>query len=165
MSQPLPITSLARRGFEDYVAGSVYEFGAIKVDEAEVVSFAERFDPQPFHTDPQVAERSSFGGLIASGWHTAGLASRLVVDHFLPGSASMGSPGVDELRWVRPVRPGDELSIRTTITETRPSHSKPDRGLVHTFIEVLNQNGEVALGMKLVFIMQRVGAGLPTDRE
>src|SRR5262245_65071425 len=108
---PSPI---APRYFEDYVAGATHEFGSILVEEAEVVSFAKRFDPQPFHIDPEAASQSIFGGLIASGWHSASLMMRLIVDHYLAHASSLGSPGVDELRWLKPVRPGDELSIRAT---------------------------------------------------
>ncbi|MEI8183847.1 MAG: MaoC family dehydratase, partial [Desulfomonile sp.] len=103
------------RYFEDYVPGSVHEFGSIAVEEAEMINFARRFDPQPFHIDPEAAKQSIFGGLIASGWHTASLAMRLLVDHYISHVASLGSPGVDELRWLKPVRPGDTLSVRITL--------------------------------------------------
>lgn len=147
MSEPTPIDTLARQSFEDYAAGAMYEFGNITVDEADVISFGHQFDPQPFHTDPATASQSHFGGLIASGWHTAGLAMRLLVDHFLPLTASLGSPGVDELRWLKPVRPGDVLSLRVTILEARRSASKPDRGFVRTHMEVLDQHRDVVMSM------------------
>ena len=143
-------TPIEDRFFEDYVAGSVHEFGSIVVEEAEILEFARRFDPQVFHTDPEAAKRTIFGGLIASGWHTAAMMMRLIVDHYLPGTASMGSPGIDELRWIRPVRPGDELSIRVTVLEANRSNSKPDRGVIRSFVEVLNQNREVVLTVKAV---------------
>ncbi len=139
-----------QRYFEDYVAGSVYEFGFVTVEQDEVIAFARRFDPQVFHVDPESAKGTIYGGLIASGWHTAGLMMRLFVDHFLSKVASLGSPGVDELRWNKPVRPGDELAIRVTVQETKRSRSKPDRGIVHSFIEVMNQNREVVMSMKAV---------------
>ena len=139
-----------KRYFENYVAGSVYEFGSIAVEQEEVISFAQRFDPQVFHTDPELAKKTIFGGLIASGWHTAGLMMRLFVDHYLSKAASLGSPGVDELRWTKPVRPGDELAIRVTVQEVKRSRSKPDRGIVHSFIEVMNQNREVVMSIKAV---------------
>ncbi len=139
-----------RRYFEDYVPGSVHEFGPIAVEQDEVIAFARRFDPQVFHTDPELAKNTIYGGLIASGWHTAGLMMRLFADHFLSKVASLGSPGVDELRWKLPVRPGDELSIRVTVLETKRSRSKPDRGMVRSFIEVINQNREVVMSMKAV---------------
>lgn len=138
------------RYFEDYRPGSVHEFGAINVSEQEIVAFGRQFDPQPFHTDPQAARGSIYGGLIASGWHTAGLMMREFVRFYLSGVASLGSPGVDELRWSLPVRPGDTLTMRVTVTKTKRSRSKPDRGLLHSFIEVLNQNREVVMSMKAV---------------
>ena len=140
------------RYFEDYLVGSVQEYGSIAVEQDEVIAFAKRFDPQIFHTDPESAKETIFGGLIASGWHTAGLMMRLFADHFLSKVASLGSPGVDELRWNKPVRPGDELSIRVTVLEKRRSRSKPDRGIVHSFIEVMNQNSDVVMSMKAVNI-------------
>jgi acyl dehydratase len=141
------------RYFEDYITGSVHQFGSIVVTEAEVIAFAQRFDPQPFHLDPDAARESMFGGLIASGWHTASLMMRLIVEHYLSRVASLGSPGVDELRWLKPVRPGDELSVRVTIGDTQRSRSKPDRGIVHSFVEVFNQNGEVVMSLKAVNFM------------
>ena len=141
------------RYFEDYVAGSVHEFGSIAVEQDEVISFAQRFDPQVFHTDPELAKSTIFGGLIASGWHTAGLMMRLFADHYLSKVASLGSPGVDELRWKVPVRPIDELSIRVTVRETKRSRSKPDRGIVHSFIEVTNQKREVVMTMKAMTLV------------
>ena len=138
------------RYFEDYLTGSVYEFGSIAVEQEEVIAFARRFDPQVFHIDPESAKETIYGGLIASGWHTAGLMMRLFSEHFLSKVASLGSPGVDELRWHKPVRPGDELSVRVTILETKRSRSKPDRGIVNSFIEVINQNLDVVMSMKSV---------------
>jgi acyl dehydratase len=139
-----------QRYFEDYVAGTVYEFGSITVEQEEIIAFARRFDPQVFHTDPELAQSTIYGGLIASGWHTAGLMMRLFADHFLSKVASLGSPGVDELRWNMPVRPGDELSVRVTVQETKRSRSKPDRGIIQSVIEVLNQHREVVMSMKAV---------------
>jgi acyl dehydratase len=143
------------RYFEDYIVGSVHECGSIAVTEEEVISFARRYDPQYFHTDPDAAVRSPFGGLIASGWHTAAMMMRLLVDNVISSVAGLGSPGVDALRWVKPVRPGDELSIRVTVRSSRRSRSRPDRGIVVFFIEVMNGKKEVvmtlqAMGMYLV---------------
>jgi acyl dehydratase len=146
-------TSIDDRYFEDYVPGSIHEFGSISVDQDEVTSFAKRFDPQDFHTDPEAAKLTIFGGLIASGWHTAGLMMRLYADHYLSKVASLSSPGVDELRWKLPVRPGDELSIRVTVTEARRSSSKPDRGIVRSLIEVLNQKQEVVMSMSALNLL------------
>ncbi len=140
--------SVEDRYFEDYVPGEVHEFGSIVAEEAEMIDFARRFDPQPFHTDPVAAKQTIFGGLIASGWYTAGLMMRLYADHYLSHVASLGSPGVDEVRWLKPVRPGDTVVLRVKISRTKRSRSKPDRGIVHSHIEVLNQNGETVMTMK-----------------
>jgi acyl dehydratase len=141
------------RYFEDYQGGAVYEYGYATVAEEEVIAFARRFDPQPFHADPELATAGPFGGLIASGWHTAGIFMRLFADHYLSRVASLGSPGVDELRWPVPVRPGDRLRLRTTIIEARPSRSKPDRGLVRTRAELLNQDNRGALSLVVVNLL------------
>lgn len=147
---PVPIEE---RYFEDYVAGSVFEYGSIPVEEAEVINFAKRYDNQTLHTDAEAAARGPFGGLIASGWHTAGLMMRLFTDHYLSKVASVVSPGVDELRWTKPVRPGDRLSIRVSILESRRSRSKPDRGTVHSRVEVLNQDREVVMSLRAMNIL------------
>jgi acyl dehydratase len=139
--------SVTDRYFEDYVVGAVYEYGYATVTEAEIIAFAERFDPQPIHVDAEFASNGPFGGLIASGWHTAAIAMRMVVDHYVSKVASLASPGVDELRWPTPVRPGDLLRLRTTIEETRRSVSKPDRGLVRTRAELLNQQDQTVLSL------------------
>ena len=139
-----------QRWFEDYRTGLVLEFGAVRVDEAEVIEFARRYDPQPFHIDAGAAARGPYGGLIASGWHTGSIIMRLLVEHYLSPVSSLGSPGLDELRWLAPVRPGDTLSVRVTILEARRSQSKPDRGLVQALIEVLNQRREVVMSMKAI---------------
>jgi acyl dehydratase len=141
------------RYFEDYEPGTVHEFGTIAVEETEIIEFGQRFDPQVFHTDPQAAKQTIYGGLIASGWQTASLMMRLFVDHYLSGIASLGSPGVDEMRWIKPVRPGDILSLRVTVLQTKRSRSKPDRGVLFSFIEVLNQNHDVVMSMKAVNLL------------
>ena len=144
------------RYFEDYVAGSVHEFGSIVVDEQEVLDFGKRFVPLSYHTDKEAAKKSLYGGLIASGWNTAALMMRLYTDNYLSKVANLGSPGVDELRWDKPVFPGDELSIRVTVLEARRSASKPDRGILRSFIEVLNQKREVVMTLKSVnFVRSR----------
>lgn len=137
-----------QRWFEDYRPGLVLEFGSVRVEEAELIEFARRYDPQPFHIDADAAAKGAFGGLIASGWHTGSLMMRLLVQHYLSPVSSLGSPGLDEVRWLAPVRPGDTLSARVTIVETRRSQSKPDRGLVRAKMEVLNQRREVVMSMK-----------------
>ena len=146
-------TPITDRYFEDYIPGSIHEFGSISVTQEQIIAFAKDFDPQDFHTDPEAAKQTIFGGLIASGFHTAGLMMRLYADHYLSRVASLSSPGVDELRWKQPVRPGDELSIRVTVVEARRSNSKPDRGIVRSFIEVLNQNHEVVMSMSALNLL------------
>jgi acyl dehydratase len=141
-------TPVEDRYFEDYVPGDVHEFGSIIVEEDEMIAFARRFDPQPFHTDPAAAKQSVFGGLIASGWYTASLAMRLLVDNYISRVASLGSPGADEVHWRKPVRPGDTLSIRVTLIESKVSRSKPNQGTIRVYIEVLNQHREVVMTWK-----------------
>ena len=142
--------------FEDFRPGDVQETGKVTVSRDAVVAFAREFDPQPFHIDEEAAQRSPYGGLIASGWHTAALCMRLVVDLLGPGSGSLGSPGVDELRWLKPVRPGDELSVRVEVMEAIPSRSKPDRGLVKLRYIMRNQKGEDVMTMiALGFMLRR----------
>jgi len=143
------------RYFEDYIEGDVHSFGSIAVEADEIVSFARRFDPQDFHIDPVAAKRTPFDGLIASGWHTAGLMMRLYVEHYLTHVASLASPGLDELRWHKPVRPGDRLSVRVSVLKAAPSRSKPDRGAVTSFIEVLNQADEIVMTLKAINIIAR----------
>ena len=143
-----------KRHFEDYVPGLVLEYGTISISEAEIIDFAKRFDPQFFHIDPEAAKGGPYGGLIASGWHTAAVMMRLVADHFLPKVASLGSPGIDEIRWTRPVRPGDSLSIRISILEGKRSTSKPDRGVVRSLVEVLNQKQECVMTVKAMNIFR-----------
>jgi acyl dehydratase len=143
------------RFFEDYKPGDVYEFGTVTVTEREIIEFAKQFDPQYFHVDPQKAVHSRFGGIIASGWHTAGLAMRLYVDQYLSHVASLASPGVDEVRWPNPVRPGDTLRVRVTILEARLSRSKTDRGIVRAKIEAINQKDELVLSMVGISIIGR----------
>lgn len=143
------------RYFEDYAAGYTYEFGSMEVTAAEIIEFASKYDPQYFHIDAEKAKASRFGGIVASGWHTVSLVMRLYVDHFLSHVASLASPGVDELRWPNPVRPGDTLKIRVTILEAQPSRSKPDRGVVRAKLEALNQKDELVLSMIGMSILAR----------
>lgn len=133
------------RYFEDYLEGETYTFGSVDVDEAEVVDFARRFDPQFFHIDKEKARDGIYGGLIASGWHTASMMMSLLTQYYLSDVSSMGSPGLDGLRWIAPVRPGDTLSVRVKTTKARRSSSKPERGIINTFIEVLNQDQDVVM--------------------
>ena len=144
-----------QRFFEDYSAGRVYEFGTVTVSESEIIGFAARYDPQYFHVDPVKAAASEFGGIIASGFHTVSLAMRIFVDHYLSRVASLASPGVDEIRWPNPLRPGDTLRVRITILEARLSRSKLDRGIVRARVEAINQKDELVLSMNVVSILGR----------
>jgi len=148
-------TPINDRYFEDYIEGDIHRFGSIPVELDEVIAFAKRFDPQSFHVDPDAAKLTQFGGLIASGWHTAALTMRLYAEHYLTHVASLASPGVDELRWLMPVRPGDALSVRVTVLRAVPSNSKPERGIVTSFVEVFNQAGELVMTFKCVNFIRR----------
>jgi len=134
--------------FEDFSVGQILDLGSRTLTEQEIIDFATQFDPQPFHVDRAAAAASIFGGIIASGWHTAATMMRLMVDGFAGNSSSMGSPGVEELRWLKPVRPGDTLRVSLLTLETRPSSSKPDRGVVVTEWRAVNQHGEMVCTMK-----------------
>ena len=126
---------VGQRHFEDYVPGAVCVYGEIAITTEAIVEFARRYDPQPMHTDPEAARRGRFGGLIASGWHTGAMMMRLFADHVLSPVSSMASPGLDELRWLHPVRPGDSLTLRVTVLEARLSRSKPEQGIVRSLVE------------------------------
>lgn len=139
---------MKERYFEDYRAGETFEFGDRLITEEEIIAFARQYDPQPFHIDPRAALDSPFGGLIASGWLTAAVAMRMIVDNLISPVSGMGSPGVDEVRWPRTVRPGDRLRMRAIVLETRRSTSKPDRGVLKIRHEVLNQDGAIVMTMQ-----------------
>jgi acyl dehydratase len=145
------------RYWEDFRAGDVFELGTRTITREEIVSFAAQWDPQPFHLDEAAGARSSFGGLVASGWHTASVCMRLYVDALLLGAASMGSPGLEELRWPAPVRPGDTLSVTLTVLETRPSARAAERGTLLLRWEATNQHG--------VLVLHMTGRGLFGRRE
>jgi acyl dehydratase len=154
---------LDARYFEDYPPGLSVECGPIGVDEADIIAFGRQFDPQPFHVDPKSAAALRLGSVIASGWHTASLMMRLLVEHFLPRAAGLASPGIDELRWLAPVRPGDQLSLRIAVAEARRSRSKPDRGMVQTYNELVNQRGEAVMTVKTMTLMRCRTAASPAD--
>jgi acyl dehydratase len=139
---------LKHRWFDDYRVGEVFEFGAHAVSEAEIISFATQYDPQFFHVDREAAKASPYGGLIASGWMTAAVAMRMMCKHFIPDASALGSPGVDQLRWLLPVRPGDTLRIRASVLDTKRSQSKPDRGVVTVRQELLNQLDQVVMSLE-----------------
>ncbi len=142
-----PGVDVRDRHFEDYVAGTVEEFGDVEMTLAEILEFARRYDPQPIHIDAESAARGPFGGIIASGWHTAAVTMRLLVAHYLSSVASLASPGLEELRWLAPVRPGDRLRVRVTVLDTRRSRSKPDRGVVRSRTEVWTAEGVQVMSM------------------
>jgi acyl dehydratase len=143
------------RYFEDYQVGAVYEYGYLTVSQEEIIAFAEQFDPQPIHTDPDFSATGPFAGLIGSGWHSAGLLMRLLATHYLSRVASLASPGVDQVRWAVPLRPGDRLRLRATITDARGSKSKPDRGIVHTQAQLLNQDDGCPISLQAVNLLRK----------
>ena len=133
--------------WEDFTPGWVFETATRTLSEEDIVRFAREYDPQIYHTDAEAAKRSPFGGLIASGWQTGAVGMRLMCDGYLIESSCVGSPGIDEMRFIKPVRPGDTLRLRSSVIESAPSKKQPNRGTVLFRWEVLNQNDEVALSM------------------
>jgi acyl dehydratase len=133
--------------WEDFTPGWRYESAAASIDAADIKRFAQQYDPQPYHTDETAAKATPFGGLIASGWHTCAVAMRLMCDGYLLASSCVGSPGIEELRWLKPVRPGDRLRLRATSLEQLPSRTQPGRGTVKFRWEVLNQDDDVVCTM------------------
>jgi acyl dehydratase len=145
--------------WEDFPVGRVREIGpSAPLTRDEIVEFARRYDPQPFHVDEAAARASAFGGLVASGWQTCGIAMRMYVDEVLRKTASMGSPGVEQVRWTKPVRPGDTLRLRVEVLEARPSESKPHVGLVRSRWQLTNQGGETVMEMEGWGMFRRRGA-------
>jgi acyl dehydratase len=153
------MTQSALLHWEDFPVGKVLEMGGLTVTREEILAFARQFDPQPFHVDEEAARHSIFGGLAASGWHTASLAMRMWCDGILLRAASSGSPGVEKIRWLKPVRPGDTLRLRVKVVEARPMASKPHLGLVRNEWTVLNQDGEPVMEMDGWGILRRRDAG------
>ena len=134
--------------WEDMQAGHVRQLGSITPTREEIIAFATQFDPQPFHLDDEAAKASVFGALCASGWHTCSMAMRLMVTNFTQQAASLGSPGLENIKWLKPVLPNDTLSLQSTVLETRPMNSRPDVGLVRSVWEMYNQHGEKVLHME-----------------
>lgn len=141
------------RWFEDYVPGETHDCGTFSVTEAEIIEFATRFDPQPFHLDREVAAKSVFGGLVTSGMHTTALMMRQFVDHYISSVASVGGLGTDHMRLLKPVRPGVVMSARATVLEARRSKSKPDRGFLRTLGELTDEDGDTAMRIELLHLM------------
>jgi len=142
------VTPKHKHYWEDFKVGDTSNLGERTVDREEIIAFANMYDPQPFHIDEEAGRQSMFGGLIASGWHTVAIVMRLSVDSYLRDSASLGSPGVDNVRWLKPVRPGDTIRATRTVVETRASKSRPELGSVKTRWEVFNQHGEMVMSME-----------------
>ena len=141
---------MTHRYFEDFVEGQTFDLGTFSYTEQQIIDFAREFDPQPMHTDPEAARASTYRSLIASGWQTATSYMRRLVDAIMRDSESIGSPGLDRLRWLRPVRAGDTLRARFTVLEARLSNSRPDWGIVRSRGEVLNQQDEVVMDVEAV---------------
>jgi acyl dehydratase len=139
---------MPRYAFEDFEVGQAIACGPRTVTADEIVAFAKQFDPQPFHVDRAAGERSIYGSLIASGWHTVAMAMKMACDAYLLDSTSAGSPGIDELRWIKPVRAGDTLRAEIVTLEVRPSNSRPDRGVVVSEWRVYNQRDELVMTMR-----------------
>lgn len=144
--------------FEDFAVGDVFRVGPVALAEADIIEFGRQFDPQPFHIDPAAAAETIYGGIIASGWHVGGVAFRMFIQAGIIAGGSMGSPGVDEVRWHAPVRPGDTVHMVATVLETRPSASRDDRGYVTMQYQVYNQRDENVMSWKGVQIIGRRGA-------
>ena len=138
------------RYFEDFVVGQTLELGSHEFTSDSIIAFGKAYDPQVYHVDPERAKSSVFGGLIASGWHTAVVYMRLLVDGLLDATESLGSPGLDQVRWLKPVRPGDVLTARITFLDSKPSRSRPDRGIIRSRGEMINQDGELVMQLEAV---------------
>ncbi len=143
------------RTFEDFREGEVIDLGEKLVTREEIIAFAGEFDPQPFHLDEKAGEASMLGGLAASGWHTIGMLMRQLCDNLLLNSTCMGSPGVDKLRWLSPVRPGDRLKMTAEVTQTRALKSKPDLGVVRFVFKIANQNGDAVMTQENAILFGR----------
>ena len=145
--------------WEDFKVGERIAVGTVGVNRDEIIEFASRYDPQPFHVDEEAAKQSIYGGLIASGWHSCALIMRLICDSYMLEAASLGSPGVENVRWPKPVRPGDTLTAYRTTEESRESRSRPEAGIVKTLWEVENQNGELVMTMSGINLFLRRNPG------
>lgn len=159
---------MSKQAFEDFQVGQVREFGGRQVDADEARRFAAAYDPQPIHLDEAAAAASVFGGMSISGWHTCAMVMRMMCDAYLLDSTSQGSPGIDKLRWLRPVRPGDTLRVRMTVLEARASQSRPAIGLVRSLWEVFNQHDEQVMSMEGWGMFGRradAGAGAGADAD
>ncbi|MDR0478599.1 MAG: MaoC family dehydratase [Burkholderiaceae bacterium] len=145
MPEPQAASPAIRYYWEDMTVGTVRELGQVTVKREEVIEFARQFDPQPFHLDDAAAAETHFGRLAASGWHTCGMVMRVLVDNFLRYSSSLGSPGLEKVKWPKPVYPGDTLTVRQQVMEARPLNSRPNVGLVRSHLQAFNQHGQQVL--------------------
>jgi acyl dehydratase len=141
--------------WEDFSPGRVFDHGPRLITREEIIAFASEFDPQPMHLDETAGSTSMLGGLSASGWHGCCILMKMCADSFVLSSASMGAPGVDEVKWLAPIRPGDQLSLRSTVLETRLSRSRPDMGFVRFMFELFNQTGQRAMSLTTSLMMSR----------
>ena len=153
---------MAKYYYEDFTPGQTIEHGPRLITREEIIAFAAQYDPQPIHLDEEAGRKSLLGGLGASGWHSCGIMMRMICDAFLLDTASMGSGGVDEVQWLRPVRPGDRLTLRCIVLETRTSRSRPELGIVHTRHELYNAHGEHVMTMVAPQMLRRRNPGAPT---
>jgi acyl dehydratase len=141
--------------FEDVQVGETHHFGRYEVTREDIIEYARQFDPQPFHTDEAAAKQSMFGGLIASGWHTGAMLMRMINDHAIPGAATTGALGFDDLKWLKPVRPGDVLSVETRVVDKSESRSRPEIGVVKIESRVMDQRGEVKMSLVSLVLYRR----------
>ena len=146
---------MVKNYWEDFRVGERVLMGSVKVTKDDIVRFAVEYDPQVFHIDEKAGESSIFGGIIASGWHTCSLVMKMMCDSYLLDSASMGSPGMENIKWVKPVRPNDVLTAFRTTIETKSSRSKSDRGIVKTLFEVFNDSQELVMSMEGLGMFRR----------
>jgi acyl dehydratase len=153
---------MSKRYFEDFTVGMVIEHGPRLVTREEIVAFAAEFDPQPMHLDEEAARASILGGLAASGWHTCCLLMRMACDSFVLDSSSMGAPGIDEVKWLKPLRPGTHITLRTTVLDTRVSNSRPEMGFVKVRMDVRGDEGDPIMTLTTSMIMGRRGGSQAT---
>jgi acyl dehydratase len=153
---------LAKFYYEDFTPGKTIEYGPRLITREEIIAFAAQYDPQPMHLDEEAGRNSLLGGLGASGWHSCGIMMRMICDAFLLDAASLGAGSVDEVQWLRPIRPGDRLTLRCIVLETRTSRSRPELGIVHTRHELYNAHGEHVMTMVAPQMLRRRNPGAPS---
>jgi acyl dehydratase len=156
LASPDPASKLH---WEDFIPGRIFTYGPRRITREEILDFAREFDPQPFHIDDEAARHTMLGGLCASGWHSCSIAMRMMADAFLVNSTSMGSPGVEEVRWLLPIRPDDDLNLRVTVLATRTSNSRPDMGFVTFELALFNVSGKCAMTIKAPLMFSRRSPG------